>query len=147
MLARRDADAVTMHESAPWPFVTERASSVASSMFDTAWVAPMSRANSRFSSTGSQAMIVVAPAWAAPCTALMPMPPMPITITVWPGRTWAEFTAEPQPVGTPQPTRQITSSGRSSGTFTAERVEIVVHWLNVEIPDIWPIGWPCSVRR
>ena len=36
----------------------------------------------------------------------MPMPPMPMMITVSPGSTFAAFTDEPQPVPTPQPVRQ-----------------------------------------
>jgi hypothetical protein len=85
-------------------------------------------------------MMLDAPACAAPCTALMPMPPMPITITVWPGCTSAALTAEPHPVPTPQPTRQATSSGMSSGTFTAESEDTVVVSQNVEMPHIWPTG-------
>ena len=78
---------VTIAESAPWPLVNCLASSVASSMVSKAWVAPSSWAFSRLNATGSTAMMLDAPACAAPCTALMPMPPMPITITVWPGWT------------------------------------------------------------
>ena len=49
------------------------------------WVAPNSIAFSRLNSTGSTAITRLAPAIAAPCTALMPMPPMPTTTTVSPG--------------------------------------------------------------
>ena len=42
-----------------------------------ACVAPSSSAVSRLFSSGSTAMTFCAPASAAPCTALMPMPPMP----------------------------------------------------------------------
>ena len=48
------------------------------------------------------------------------MPPMPITATLSPGRTSAAYTAEPQPVVTPQPTRHALSSGTSSRIFTQE---------------------------
>ena len=102
---------VTMAESAPWPLVTERASSVASSIVSTAWVAPNSCAFSRLNATGSTAMTFAAPACTAPCTALTPIPPMPITITVWPGCTAAELTAEPQPVPTAQPVRPRPAAG------------------------------------
>ena len=61
----------------------------------------------------------------------MPMPPTPETITVWPGRTSAVLTAEPHPVGTPQPTSTALSRGRSSSTLTAEFWWIVAYWLNV----------------
>ncbi len=133
-----------MAESAPWPLVNWRASSAASSIDATACVAPSSCAFSRLNATGSTAMTLDAPAWAAPCTALIPMPPTPITITVWPGPTSAEFTAEPHPVPTPQPTRQALSSGMSSGTLTAESADTVVVSTNVEMPHIWPTGSPLS---
>ena len=68
----------------------------------------------------------------------MPMPPMPETITVWPGRTLAVLTAEPQPVGTPQPTSTAFSSGRSSSTLTAEFWWITPYWLNVPSMHIAP---------
>ncbi len=135
---------VTIAESAPWPLVNCLASSVASSMDSKACVAPSSWAFSRLNATGSTAMMLDAPACAAPCTALMPMPPMPITITVCPGCTSAALTAEPQPVPTPQPTRQATSSGMSSGTFTAESADTVVVSQKVEMPHIWPTGPPPS---
>ncbi len=76
------------------------------------------------------------------------MPPMPMTIVVWPGCTPPELTAEPHPVPTPQPTRQATSSGMSSGTFTQESCATVVVSQNVEMPHIWPTGVPSvSFRR
>ncbi len=70
--------------------------------------------------TGSTAMRCLAPANAAPCTALMPTPPIPYTTVVSPGRTLPAFTAVPQPVGTPQPTSATVSSGRSSSILTQE---------------------------
>ena len=60
------------------------------------------------------ATICLAPASLAPWMALAPMPPTPTTTTVSPGRTSAAYTAEPQPVTTPQPSRQARSSGTSS---------------------------------
>ena len=136
---------VTIAESAPCPLVTDWANSVACCMFSKAWVAPSSIAFSRLNSTGSTAITCIAPAWAAPWTALMPMPPIPITITVWPGYTSAEFTADPQPVPTPQPTRHALSSGRSSGTFTADATRPTECSANVEMPHICPTG--CTVER
>ena len=80
---------------------------------------------------------------------MIPTPPMPMTITVCPGCTWAELTAEPQPVPTLQPSRQTLSSGRSSSTFTAESAETVVVSTKVEMPHIWPTGVsvPASLSR
>jgi hypothetical protein len=92
-------------------------------------------------------MTLLAPAWAAPCTALMPMPPTPMMITVSPGRTWALLTAEPQPVPTPQPSRHTLSRGRSLSTFTAELTDTIVVSQNVEMPHIWATGWPSRVVR
>ena len=109
-------------------------------------MAPSASAVSRLNSTGSTAITWVAPACDAPCTALMPMPPMPMMMTVWPGRTSAAFTAEPQPVPTPQPTRQAFSSGMSLSTFTHEATSTTVSSQNVEMPAPWPIGWP-SMRH
>ena len=68
---------------------------------------------------------------AAPCTAFMPTPPAPNTTAVWPASTPAAWTAEPQPVGTPQPTRQATSKGRSCGTGITEYSETTVYWEKV----------------
>ena len=85
-----------------------------------AWVAPRAMACSRLNSTGSMAMIRWAPATRAPCTALMPMPPTPITATLSPGLVPARSVAEPKPVATPQDTRATTSNGRSGSTLMSE---------------------------
>ena len=138
---------VTTAESAPWPLVTERANSAASSIVANAWVAPSDSAVSRLNSTGSTAITCVAPTCEAPCTALMPMPPMPMMMTVWPGLASAAFTTEPQPVPTPQPTRHAFSSGRSLSTFTHDATSTTVSSQNVEIPAPWPIGWPSMLIR
>ncbi len=127
---------VTIAASAPCPLVYERAISVASAIPATAWVAPNRRALSRLNSTGSTAMMWAAPACAAPCTALMPIPPMPCTMTVCPGYTSAELTAAPQPVPTPQPSRHSLSSGRSLSTLIAESTLTVVYSLNVDSPHV-----------
>src|SRR5579872_7157118 len=71
------------------------------------------------------------------------MPPMPKTATVSPGETLAVLTAEPQPVGTPQPTSTALSSGRSSSTLTAEFWWITPYWLKVprmHMAPYWPRG-------
>ena len=88
--------------------------SAASSIVAIEWVAPSRKAAVRFISTGSTAMMTEAPAWAAPCTALMPIPFSDSHhddhIT---GLTSAELTAEPHPVLTPQLVRQAAASGMS----------------------------------
>ncbi len=66
------------------------------------------------------------------------MPPTPMTITVSPGATFAAFTAEPQPVGTPQPTSTAFSRGMSSSTLTREFWWMVAYWLKVPIMHIAP---------
>src|ERR1019366_5048457 len=116
-------------------------------MLTAAWVAPNFRVVVRLSSTGSTATTTEAPAWLAPCTALIPIPPTPMTTTTSPGLTSAELTAEPHPVPTPHPVRHATSSGTSSGQCTAESTETVDHWLNVASPDSWPRPLPSKVIR
>ena len=63
--------------SAPTPRVSSCASAWASSALATVCVAPRSSAISRLLASGSTAMMLAAPAWSAPWTALEPMPPMP----------------------------------------------------------------------
>ena len=63
--------------------------------------------------------------------------------TVSPGRTFAVLTAEPQPVGTPQPTSTALSSGRSSSTLTVEFWWTTPYWLKVprmHMAPYWPRG-------
>ena len=91
--------------SAIWPRVSSVTMGRASSMDAAVWVAPKSRAAFCLNSTGSTATMFRAPTILAPCTALMPTPPTPTTTTVSPGMTSARYTAEPQPVATPQDTR------------------------------------------
>src|SRR5207245_2829945 len=62
--------------------------------------------------------------------------------TVSPGSTPAAYTAEPHPVGTPQPTSTAVSRSRSSSTFTHDVSEMVDHWENVPIMHIAPRSWP-----
>src|SRR3990167_10766603 len=76
-------------------------------------VAPKRVASCSFSGGRSTAMIRDAPAMAAPLMAARPTPPQPMTATVEPGSTWAEWKTEPTPVMTPQPIRQARSSGMS----------------------------------
>ena len=77
----------------------------------------------------------------------MPMPPMPMTMTVSPAFTSPAWTAVPQPVPTPQPVRQATSSGMSLGILTVERTSTVVISANVPSPHIWPTGVPSEVWK
>ena len=88
--------------SAICPAVISVTSGMASVIEANVCVAPNSIAFSRLNSSGSTATTRAAPAIRAPCTALMPMPPMPTTTTVSPTWTSARFVAEPQPVATPQ---------------------------------------------
>ena len=127
--------------SAIWPHVISVTAGNASSIEAKVWVAPSSIAFSRLNSTGSTAMTRLAPAMAAPCTALMPMPPMPTTTTVSPGRTSARLVAEPQPVATPQDTRATASSGRSVSTLMTEASATQEYSANVPSLAISFTGW------
>ena len=75
--------------SASWPWVSSTIASCACSGSANACVTPNSIACSRLNSTGSIAMTYLPPAYLAPCTALMPTPPVPKITTVSPGRTSA----------------------------------------------------------
>ena len=68
---------VTIALSAPTPRVSWVISSWASSAVSQLCVAPSCSAASRLLASGSMATTLRAPASAAPCTELMPMPPMP----------------------------------------------------------------------
>src|SRR6202046_1290153 len=108
------APGVMMQWSASWPQVVSRTNSCASLAVANACVAPKTlTAMSRLNSTGSTTTTFFAPANLAPCTALLPTPPAPKITTVSPACTPAACTADPQPVGTPQPTRHNSSHGMS----------------------------------
>src|SRR5258708_2284541 len=98
-------------------------------------VAPSGSARARLAATGSPAMIAVAPACRAPCTALRPIPPAPITTTVSPGRVPAVRTAAPQPVITPQLTRATARSGTAGSTLTQALWETTANCRNVPRPQ------------
>ncbi len=68
---------VTIALSAPTPRVRSVISSCACSAVSQLWVAPSCSAISRLLASGSMATTLRAPASAAPCTALMPIPPIP----------------------------------------------------------------------
>src|SRR5215472_14466674 len=110
---------VRMTWSASWPQVVSTTKSCASFAVAKARVAPKTVvAISLLNSTGSTTITSFAPANLAPCTALLPTPPAPKMTTVSPACTPAACTAEPQPVGTPQPTRHAISHGSSSTSGT-----------------------------
>src|ERR1044072_9541950 len=56
-------------------------------------------------------------------------------------------TADPQRVGTPQPTRQATSNEWSSGIFTQLIDGTTVYCEKVEIMAIWPMSVPSLCIR
>ena len=65
---------------------------------------------------------------------MLPTPPEPKITTVSPARTPAACTADPQPVGTPQPTRHRTSHGmswKSSRSGTVAHSDTTAYWENV----------------
>src|SRR6516225_6139428 len=86
---------------------------------------------SRLNSTGSTTTTFFAPAYRAPCTALLPTPPAPKTTTVSPARTPAACTAEPHPVGTPQPTRHAPPQGISGPPGTRAHPDPPASWETV----------------
>ena len=138
---------VTRAWSAPTPWVSSVIICCAVAASGALCVAPSWQASSRLPGSGSTTTTCRAPANAAPCTALMPTPPMPYTTTVSPGRTPPAFTAVPQPVGTPQPTSTTVSSGRSGSTLMQEYSETVPHCANVPTRHIWPKSWPPAWNR
>src|SRR5580693_1767153 len=129
------APGVMIAWSASWPQVVSTTNSCASLAVAKAWVAPNTVvAISRLNSTGSTTTTFFAPANRAPCTALLPTPPAPKITTVSPARTPAACTADPQPVGTPQPTRHRTSHGmswKSSRSGTVAHSDTTAYWEKV----------------
>src|SRR5215468_5845645 len=121
--------------SASWPQVVSTTKSCACLAVANACVAPNTVvAISRLNSTGSTTTTFFAPANLAPCTALLPTPPEPKITTASPARTPAACTAEPQPVGTPQPVRHRTSHGmswKSSRSGTVAHSETTAYWEKV----------------
>ena len=72
----------------------------------------------------------------------MPTPPHPTTTTVSPGCTSAAYTAEPQPVVTPQPTSAALSSGMSFSILMQLACDATVYSPNVPMQHISPRSWP-----
>src|ERR1700733_12004423 len=79
--------------------------------------------------------------------AFMPIPPTPQTMTTSPGRTFAELTAAPHPVGTPQLVRHAATRSVSGDTFTADMTDTVERSLKVDSPAICPTGLPSKDSR
>src|SRR5580704_6675929 len=129
------APGVMIDWSASWPQVVSTTNSCASLAVANACVAPNTVvAMSRLNSTGSTTTTFFAPANRAPWTALLPTPPAPKITTVSPTRTPAACTADPQPVGTPQPTRHRTSNGmswKSSRSGTVAHSDTTAYWEKV----------------
>ena len=106
-----------------------------------------SRTRPRTPPTGSTATTFLAPAYRAPCTALIPTPPQPKTTTVSPARVPPACTAELQPVVTPQPTSAAGSNGRSSSIFTHDHSGITAYCENVPSTHIPPRSVSPSWKR
>ena len=106
-----------MHTSAPLPPVSSLTASTAStSRLLTVCVAPNALAHSSFRGSMSTAMIVRAPASAAPWIAASPTPPQPNTATVSPRCTFPVYIAAPSPAITPHPMRPA-ASGLALGSI------------------------------
>ena len=110
-------------------------------------VAPKWRAVSSLDGTMSMAMIWRAPARRAPWITEQPTPPQPNTATDDPGVTLAVLRAAPTPVVTPQPTREATSSGRSSAIFTTARSWTSITSAKPDRSANWRSGMPSRLRR
>ncbi len=85
-------------------------------------------------------MIVCAPEASAPCTALSPTPPQPITATWLPGWICAVFVTAPKPVITPQASSDAASKAISFG--------IIATWLlsTTTFSAKAPVRSPCHQR-
>src|ERR1700685_3137855 len=145
------APAVIITWSASWPQVVSTTNSCASLAVAKAWVAPNTVvAISRLNSTGSTTTTFFAPANRAPCTAMLPTPPAPKITTVSPACTPAACTAEPQPVGTPQPTRHSSSHGmswKSSRSGTVAHSDTTAYCENVPSVQNPPMSGAPSWNR
>jgi len=76
-------------------------------------------------------MTLLAPAARAPCTALMPTPPVPTMTTVSPGCVPTPTVAEPQPVVTPQDTSEAASNGIDASILITECSDNTAYSANV----------------
>ncbi len=82
-------------------------------------VAPNRRATASLSGLASITTMRPAAAMRAAWMVDWPMPPAPMTATVWPGWTLARLSTAPAPVTTAQPMRQAASNGTSGSMTTA----------------------------
>src|SRR6516165_5271568 len=141
---------VMIARSASSPRVVSRTKSNASAAVAKVCVAPNTLAISRLNATGSTTTTFFAPANRAPCTALLPTPPAPKITTVSPARTPAACTADPQPVGTPQPVRHRTSHGmswKSSRSGTVAHSDTTAYWEKVPSVQKPPMSVSPSWKR
>src|ERR1700730_2712630 len=145
------APGVMIAWSASWPQVVSTTNSCASLAVAKACVAPKTLvAMSRLNSTGSTTTTFCAPPNLAPCTALLPTPPAPKITTVSPACPPAACTADPQPVGTPQPTRHRISHGmswKSSRSGTVAHSETTAYCENVPSVQKPPMSVSPSWKR
>src|SRR4051812_9797666 len=116
------------------------------SVLSTKWVAPNSSAICSLRALVSTAMILLAPASAAPWMTLRPMPPTPITATLAPSGTRARCSTAPTPVRTPQPTSAAEASGTSGGIGTAWLALTTVRSENTEALAKEYVGWSRQVN-
>ena len=109
------------------------------------WVAPKSLAHSSFRASTSTAMIVVAPASAAPAMAALPTPPQPITAIESPRPTPPVFIAAPSPAMTPQPSSPTAAGDAVGSTFVHCPAATRVFSMKAPMPRAGDSGVP-SVR-
>ena len=107
-------------------------------------VAPKPFAHSSFRGSVSTAMIVVAPASAAPAIAASPTPPQPITAIESPRPMPPVFTAAPSPAITPQPSSPATFAGASGLTLVHWPAATSVFSMNAPIPRAGDSSVPSS---
>src|SRR5699024_5628285 len=138
----------SMTTSAPNPPVSPLIPSTASVFAEfTVWVAPNLLACSSLASSMSTAMIVVAPANAAPAIAATPTPPQPMTATDSPSFTSPVLIAAPTPAMTPQPNRPTAaycSGARYPSIFVHCPAATSVFSANAPIPNAGSSGAPSS---
>jgi hypothetical protein len=84
---------------------------------------------------------------AAPCTALRPTPPVPMTTTLLPGFTLAALTTAPNPVMTAQPRSAALSRGKSCGILSRAFSGMTECSENVDAPAKCLISFPSSLNR
>ncbi len=98
-------------------------------------VAPNCTARASFAGPRSTAMILPAPTSRAPCRALRPTAPHPITTTLAPAGTLALRTTAPTPVITPQPMMHARSKGMAFGIGIAPDCGTTVYSAWVEVTE------------